>query len=298
MTMRLDRLEEEYGLEAREAAEAFAGDIYILTFQENRRGGDPVAHTPDGKTVFPDKFRGGDDIIPGDSWLCDVASKGGSTFFAAPLKRIDTALLMDLAADQMDRLVEVALRDHREALAPLLDEAVDKQADEVTRRRLAELQEAKETLEERLKDLEEQYDDAVQRVRHHEVEVRALRERLQDATDGQGAEADSEGPAQNGSPPREWTGIPGPTSFENGPVRVDRIGAEIVSSPAFVAERYYGHISPDRRRLFIKPHNNGNLPCVNGRIHIPGLERVVPFSGQARFVGSYDPRHGGWFVKL
>ena len=273
----LERLRAEFGTEAKAAAESFGDDLCVLTFQENRRGGDPVARTPDGRAVFPDKFRGGADIVAGDTWFCDVTSKGGGSFFAAPLKRLDAAFFLELGEAQLDRIIQVALEEGHEALDRRIAAAIQADVDGRTQGRIAELEAENVLLGERLAELEEQYEGAAARLAEQAEE-----------------EPESGGEAVQGPP--AWRPLNG--GHEARPATVDRLGPDLLSSPIFDHERYYGHVSPDGRRLFLKAHLKGNLPNAGGRLHIPGLERVSPFEGRARCAAHFDPRHGGWFVRL
>lgn len=286
-TPRLDQLEDDFGPDARLAGEVYGENLHILSFQENQRGGDPVAHTYDGKAVFPDKFRGGDQVQVGEPWLCEVNSKGGSTFFAAPLARLDASFFLDILRTQREELARIAV----DTRPDLILEAMQGAGIEVPTTQddtlVSELVTTNGDLTSKLRDLEEQYEDLQARLRHAEHELRTHVENAPTATD------DSEPEPQRAT--GAFTPIGG---VQSGPVQVTRTQEDVLQSPDFTASAYYGHLSPDRRRLFLKPHPKGNLPCVKGRVHVPGMNRFAPFEDVMSLSGHYDPRHGGFFVKI
>lgn len=295
-TPRLDQLEGEYGQDARLAADVYGDNLHILTFQENQRGGDPVAHTYDGKAVFPDKYRGGDQVGIGQPWLCEVNSKGGSTFFAAPLARLDGSFFADLLPAQHEALARIALETHADLIVDALQRAgmdlpAAIPADAELKQKALETE--NHELQSRLRDLEEQYEDLQARLRQAEHEVRVQ------ATEAEAeAEPGSKNTATHPANPNETTGFTPISGPHSGPIHVTRVQDDVLQSHDFTADAYYGHLSPDRRRLFLKPHPKGNLPCSRGRLHVPGMNRFVPFDEVSALSAHYDPRHGGYFIKL
>lgn len=286
---RIDVLENELGVDARIAVEDWEGDLHVLRFMENRRGGDPIALAHDGRPVFPDKYRGGDDVLPGETWLCDVTAKNETTRFAAPVWRIDRDILSDLSALHQRRIAEALVEDAADVLKPLLREiAADGgiQMEDDTGRLVAEL----ENLRGHVSELEEQYDDAAVRVRQQELEIRTLRQQVQER--GNGPVDGSTGTAAD-APAVGWLDLADTRSDE----LVVRLNDDVLESRAFTADRYYGHVSPNSQVLFFKPHQNGNLPCVNGRLTVPQLSQVLPYEDAQEYTAKYDARHGGWFVR-
>ncbi|MBW3583250.1 MAG: hypothetical protein KY455_09150 [Euryarchaeota archaeon] len=289
----LDALEERLGPEIRDTVQEWGEELTVLTFRPNKRGGDPVAVTPEGKAVFPDKYRGGDNIKEDETWVCSVSSKGGTTFFGAPLVKLDSAFFFDLLGPQVSRIVQVALEDHRDAIEPYIKSALDKQSDAMLKKRMDLLESEREDLAAQYEDLERRYEEARQKIKQAEIEVRALKE---NAPRNGGANATPTN--GNGEAPEGFAQIPGSHYLSSGAIQVRRLREDELESDSFTADRYFGHVSPDRRVLFLKPHPNGNLPCVHHRIHIPGLNTLRPFGDDEELPGTYVSKHGGYIVDL
>lgn len=299
--IRLEEIEKRLGTELRDIVEEWGDMLAVLTFKENQRGGDPIAQTTEGQAVFPDKFRGGDDIREDDTWLCKVAEKGSGAAFAAPILKLDPSFYFDLVPTQVHRLVEVALADHRDALEPLFRDAVEAHGDEEIKRRFAHLQGENERLLEERDALMSDKEAGETRLRELEHEVRTLRAHIAERGDGngeKGGEAVGDGivqPVVQATPAGDgWVALDAPP----GQARVLRVEEDALESEAFEAERYFGHVSPSRRVLFLKPHKRGNLPCVHRRVQIPGLSTLMAFDGAEELEAEYVGRHGGYMIRL
>ncbi len=280
----LDEVEDEQGEEARAVAEEWIRELVVLSFRENRRGGDPIAHAADGRAVFPDKFQGGDDIQSGEHWICSVSQKGESTFFAAPLARLDERFFADLSPQERSRLARVVVDEYQDELNDDL-QAVLQEArgrDEEFSRLEAERNE----LRERLGELNEQYDETVARLQQMESSMAVTKP---EQSNGQGATQ-----PRNGS--GKQTAVVGRESRVER-FTVKRIESDVLYCEGFVDSNYHGHVSPNQRTLFFKSYGRGTLACREGRLEIPGLESILPGDVE-ELEARYDPRHGGFFLKL
>lgn len=287
----LDGLDNELNEDARRAAEGWLCELVVLSFRENKRGGDPIAHTADGRAVFPDKYQGGDDIRPGEHWVCSVSQKGESTFFAAPVSRLDATFLSGLLPEERQRLARVVAEEFPEVLESELQEAaVQGESGSFEQDpdggRARELARERDELLERLGELNEQYDDAVTRLAEAESRLEGLQGGL-----GQRGEApddeEARAPSANGH-----RGAPTEERFP-----LTREGPSMLHCEGFPDGLYHGHVSPNGRTLFFKSYGRGPLRCEDGRLEVPGLEAILDDSVQ-ELEARYDSRHGGFFVFL
>jgi hypothetical protein len=268
----IDGVEDESQDMAQTTAQEWLDELVVLSFRENRRGGDPIAHTTDGRAVFPDKFQGGDEIRAGDHWVCSVSQKGESTFFAAPVFRLDAEFVTNLPAEERRRLAAIAVEDYTEFFHEELKEFQAPLGDSDTEAVVRE----RDELRERLMEINEQYDEAVARLGEAESRLAALR--------NGGSHEPSE--AQEAA-----------TLQRDERYVVTREADDVLYCEAIPTGHYHGHISPNRRRLFIKSYGRGPLPCEDGRIQVPGLSRLIPDDVE-ELEARFDPRHGGFFVEI
>lgn len=282
----LDEVEHEQGEEARAVAQEWIRELVVLSFRENRRGGDPIAHAADGRAVFPDKFQGGDDIRSGEHWVCSVSQKGESTFFAAPLARLDARFFADLSPQERSRLARVVVDEYQDELGDDLKAVL--QEDREGEEELTAVQAERDELRERLAELNEQYDETVGRLSEMEASVPATQP---DPTNGQGVEEHHQ---RNGS---------GKSSAETGRESrmeryvVKRVESDVLYCEGFTDSNYHGHVSPNQRTLFFKSYGRGPLVCRDGHLEVPGLESILP-GDRDELEARYEPRHGGFFVKI
>lgn len=273
--------------EVQQVAQQWIRELVVLSFRENRRGGDPIAHAADGRAVFPDKFQGGDEIKSGEHWVCSVSQKGESTFFATPLARLDARFFADLSAEERTRLAQVVADEFRDELEPELEAALpeDKQERGDERQLIGE----RDELRERLAELNEQYDDAIARLR--EMEADLAQAQPGPHTNGQSETGEHR---QNGSS-KQAAGAGRDARAER--LLVQRVESDVLYCEGFSDSNYHGHVSPNRRTLFFKSYGRGTLSCRDGRLEVPGLDSILP-GDVTQLEARFDPRHGGFFIKL
>ncbi len=286
----VDGLDLEQKEDAQAAAEAWLGELVVLSFRENKRGGDPIAHTADGRAVFPDKFQGGDDIEPGQHWVCSVSQKGESTFFASPVARLDASYFAKLVPQERQRLARVVVEEYQDALEHEIRETLGDDAGSGGSPP-SNLEQERDELHSRLMELNEQYDETVTRLAEAEAHLESLEQQVH-ADGAKRGSNDVEGESDLSKHPRHHNGREPPVRFP-----VTREAGDVLVCEGFTDGLYHGHVSPNRRTLFFKSYGRGPLPCQDGRIEVPGLREILGehVDGlEARF----DPRHGGFFVEI
>jgi hypothetical protein len=80
--------------------------------------------------------------------------------------------------------------------------------------------------------------------------------------------------------------------------KVRRIGPDQLQSDDFVARRYFVHVSADRNRMTIRPHEAGSVVCVNGCLSLSSLGLVSSYDGPTDLPAEYSPAYGGYLVCL
>ncbi len=297
--------------------ESALGDVVesleLLTFFKNpdKMRTDPVARHPlDGLIVFPDKRKQGAVIKPGETYFCEVTthdtSAGSTIHYANPVVRVDPSFMFDLRPDQVGRLVDALLETSKE---PLLEQARAQIRAQVERAVKADMDglgrerdEARAALDEARASLGR----AGEEVARLRLEAIGLAERVREleARDGAGAAPPSTAgaaapPAAAAAPPTSggvaWPQVEGPEALA---FPVHRPSPEHLESTRLSYGRYFVHVSPDRRVLLVRPHPDGNLPAVGGRLSVPSLGLLRPFSGPEDLAARTDPRTGGLLVDI
>ncbi len=86
--------------------------------------------------------------------------------------------------------------------------------------------------------------------------------------------------------------------FRIGRVSVERTGPDELRSEAFNRTRYFVHISSDYRILLIRPHDSGDVICIDNKIMLNGLSMALQFSGPTQLISEYSPEYGGILIHL
>lgn len=269
-------LEEKWGLTENGLDEL--RDTVILTFERDAKTNNIISKHK-GRFVFRDKNHE-DRIFEGETWICSLTLKS-SYYFAKGVRRLDASFLLELKREQMEDMAEVIWKEHRGKVEPILEEKYK----EVTKRAISE--KVAEACEEKDREIGELYTRIVDlegRDAENRQIIASLEERARVA----------------GNRPREpWSGI----AAEMEPLHpekmtVERIGPDEIYSEAFNRTRYFVHISSDYRVLVVRPHDSGDVVCMDNRIVLNGLSMVSPFSGHAPLLSEYSPRYGGIQVYL
>ena len=88
-------------------------DMAMLSFTTDSHGN--ICSNWKGKRVYPAWDHEGV-ISPGESWCCmmELNPKNGGNYFATPIRKIDSSFLTDLGGEQLERIAECLLTNHRD----------------------------------------------------------------------------------------------------------------------------------------------------------------------------------------
>lgn len=254
----------------------------ILKFRVDSKGN--VSANYLGKPVFQDR-NSDDDFKPGETWICKVDMSRDNYYFAKSIAKVDGSFFYDLNRDQMEELAETVLKNHRDMIEPLLEEKyknvmVERISDAVMEKE-AELVEQINELEAHVNELEKK-----------DVENRQIISSLQNKLDTCEAMGAKRSVSETVSPSADvfTGGVP--------VVHITRDNPDELTSEQFNRPRYFAHFSADQRILLIRPHDEGNVVCMDNRIQLLGLSKISSFDGPVEMVAEYAPEYGGFVVRL
>ena len=223
-------------------------------------------------------------IMPGETWICSLVSKQTYNYFARGLQRIDSSFMFELKKDQKDAIASGIWEKHKNTIEPLLEE---KYKDILNKNIAQAVADTKKECETVVKGLQ----DAVRSLEQKDAEnkniIMSLHEKL-DAVE-----------AKKGSTPIADL-IPN-TPFYMTPlisVSVWRDGPDSLSSELFNKSRYFVHLSADQRIIAVRPHDEGNVVCMNNTLVLEGLSLISSYSGPQEMVSEYNHIFGGIQIYL
>ena len=285
---------DEYGYER---LRKDAARYKVLEFETNRvlGGSGLVAYTDDNSMVFLKS--GYEDVVrPGEVWLCSVSKNDNGIRYAKPLEQVTLALLMQMS-DDLRRSIEDSLWDRNRSA---YDKAFRERflSEEYDRIRKEIQQESRQTvmdLESRIRDLETQLEQkkfALESMRYGESEEILL-------------SSDPVRQTWNASyrrmfPEDEPFQRPDPDCFIGLPkaFKVRRFGPRSFQSEYFTGRRCFVHISPSRKYVLVRFHDDGNIYCFNHTISIGGLERISDYVEGAEYNAEYNKKYEGILINL
>ena len=258
--------------------------VQVLSFFTSEESGTVMARLPGGGVVFRHKD-GGMQINPGETWVCELLERG-TTFFAIGMLKLDAKFFFDLRADQVDVLADLIWKDNQSILEPRFEEMYRKTLEETLNARLLE---SKRREDEALAKVEELRDEIEAISAKNNMVVTALERKLAEL---------KESAMRAPSPEPERSTVSGPQfSIELNP-RIRRVGPDELYSEDFRHRNYFVHLSADQSMLTIRPHDRGNVVCLDNRITLSGLGLISPYGGPADMPAEYSPKYGGYVVYL
>jgi hypothetical protein len=277
--------------EARELAlQSRRDSVQLITFERNRDRDIPVGRHPQtNRVVFPDLKRMGGKIKPGETYFCDLIeyhpAAGPSVYYANPITKVDASYLFDLHPDCVEKLVEALMRG---APGQVLEQAraqIKSRLEQSAKIQVEALVTERDALRAENSGLRAELTKprpAIQLVRSdYDVDSR---------------ESKSATPA---SSPKLSSKVNPPQISEQVPEStIERPTADELRSPLLREGRYFAHVSPDRQRLFIHAHPEGNLHVSASTLSVPGLSVLRPFDGEEQLNASPNHRVGGLAVDL
>ena len=255
----------------------------VLTFVSEENGS--VKSTYKGILVF--RHRDSEKtIMPGETWICSLVSKQ-TYYFARGLKRIDSAFMFELKKDQMDAIASGIWEKHRNILEPLMEE---KYEDIINKKITQAVEETRLEYETEMSGLKDTIHDLEQKEAENKHIISSLYEKLNDAE------------VEKNSKPKveeiqSLQGLPVYTAPAMS-VSVRRDGPDSISCDMFNRPRYFVHLSADHRIIVVRPHEQGNVVCMNNTIVLEGLAMISSFSGPYDMVSEYNQIYGGIQIYL
>lgn len=276
------KMREEYGVT--DADMDRLKKVQVLSFFTSDDSGTVMAKLSGGGIVFRHKD-GGMHINPGETWVCELLERG-TTFFAIGVLRLDAKFFFDLRADQVDIIADHIWKENQSILEPRFEERYRKKLEE--------------TLNARLLESKNREDEALATVDELKAEIEAINTRNKMVVSALEKELSElkEGGHRAPAPKSEQSDVPAsPFSMELNP-RIRRVGADELYSDDFRHRNYFVHLSADQSMLTIRPHDRGNVVCLDNRITLSGLGLISPYGGPADMPAEYNPKYGGYIVYL
>jgi len=275
----LTEYSEKYGL-TEEDWSSFRKNA-ILTFLEEDNG--KVIARFRGVPVF--RHRDSEkEISPGDTWICSLDTSRENYYFAKGLKKIDAAFMYELKKDQIEEIANAVWNAQRHVIEPLLE---DKYKAVMEKQLIMAVGDTRATYEEQINTMKENMHQLEQRVAENKQIISSLQEQRETA---------------NNKEERMKEVPPGPEHMNDllgvRDTHVRREGPDTISSPFFNRSRYFVHLSADHRLLTIRPHESGNVICMNNTMVLAGLNLVSPFEGPHEMVSEYSPQYGALKIYL
>jgi hypothetical protein len=269
----------------------------VLEFEVNRKFkgiSGLVAFTDDNSMVF---LRSGyEEVVrPGEIWLCSVSKNENGIKYARPMDQVTLSMLMQMN-ENLRRAIEDSLWERNRQVYEdafrqrfMVEEyaRVRSEIDEESRKTVSDLESRIHELEIQLE--QKQFALESMSVGMDDEEITLSSEPLR-ATQQQGATQyrDAE-PLRAEEPGRQ----PLPRAF-----KVRRFGPRSFQSEYFTGRRCFVHISPSRKYVLVRFHDDGNIYCFNHTISIGGLERISDYVEGAEYNAEYSKRYEGILINL
>ena len=271
---------EKYGLKEEDWKEI--KEAAILTFGLDSMG--RVSSTHNKRHVI--KHRDSEKtIMLGETWICSVTKPPlvDTYYFAKGLVRIDPSFLYELKKDQMDEIASYVWEKQRHIIEPGLKEKYD----DMVKKDLAQaVEETRKGYEAEISALKEMIKGLEQKDAENKNIISSLHGKLDAAT---------------ATRPVQDVPAPGGHVMYHLPVQkisVRRSGPDSIFSESFSKSRYYVHMSADHRMMIVRPHEEGNIVCMNNTIVLERLSEISSFSGPHEMVSEYNPVYGGIQIYL
>jgi len=303
---------------------SFRKDIrnyHILVFKKNPKK-DGLMTMQLGRITFLDWSYSGEPIEPGDHVLCTVKEDFDHNV-ATPVMKITPSVLMSFSNEIRDAIVKALWdknkKDYEGHFEKIYKSEVYEQAkDDAEKANEAKLQELNEEIEKLKTQLsaaryamsQASFDIDSGRVESDEIELSSeppkekSTDRPKDTVSFLSSNRDSERPRRYDAPDRReevfryrmWSDSIMPLHY--GMPEVKRIAPRALFSEDFDDGRYFVHVSPNKKTMLIRKHEEGEIFCVNHQIMIQDLERLYPFSEMKELKAEISSKYGGILVHL
>ena len=254
----------------------------ILSFLEEDGGKVMAWHK--GIPVF--RHRDSDKVISaGDVWICSLDKSKETYYFAKGLQRIDSSFVYELKRDQIEEIANITWDKQRVVIEPLLE---DRYKNIMEEKLMQAIDDTKEKYEEQLCQMRDSIHQLEQRDAENKKIIASLQEQKKTAKRSEEHAVNETAPPVN---------LADSFSLVKD-TAVRRDGPDTISSPFFSRSRYFVHLSADHRLLTIKPHESGNVICIDNTMALAGLNLVSPYEGPCDMISEYSPQYGGLKIYL
>ncbi|MGN1044654.1 MAG: hypothetical protein ACI4Q9_01700 [Candidatus Methanomethylophilaceae archaeon] len=305
----IDRMELEY--------KDSIASIRILNFIAGNNGS-PIAYIAK-KVVLPEWSYAGM-VEPGDIWFCVVKEKD-TCYVAYPFKKVTAAIYSELDTESIRILVEALYNSNRQLMDQrmkelAMEEAITKVAEDMNKSLRGEIDALKSEIDRlnnensmlrSLSDCNASED--------HIILTSEETDPIPEVCEAEHVPVTVEAP--NAEPaPAEVPVIPYiynapapglPSMGVSEPVRDSELtGYEVrllpgyrIYSPSFTENRYFVHISYNKRYMLVRPHNKGSVICMNNHNYliISDLRDIIK-DGPAVLNAEYNRKYGGLLIDL
>lgn len=269
----------EYGLDDEDWEDL--KNTAVLTFLEDDSG--KVSSMYKSRRVYR-HYDSERTILPGETWICSLVSSQTFTYFARGLQRVDSSFMFELKKDQKDAIAASIWDKHKNTIEPLLEE---KYKDILSKNIAQAVADTKKEYEITIKELQETARGLEQKDAENKNIITSLQEKLN------ASEAEKDSGLNKNLIPNMPFYTPPQISFS-----VRRDGPDSISSESFNKSRYFIHLSADRRIIVVKPHDEGNVVCMNNTIILEGLSLISSYNGPQEMVSEYNHIFGGIQIYL
>jgi hypothetical protein len=222
-------------------------------------------------------------IQSGQTWICSLYDKQ-TYFFATGLQKIDSSFMYELKRDQIDEIAAVIWKDQRMTIEPLLE---DKYSEVINNRIAAAVDKERKELGVQIENLKEQAHQLEQKDAENKQIIASLEDKINKA------------PATRQKKDQPRPDMAGPCLLDQAiEVHVSRDGPDAISSPMFDRTRYFVHLSADHRIMLVRPHDDGNVVCMNNSMILSGLSLISQFERPYEMTSEYNPKYGGIQIYL
>lgn len=294
---------------------AVTSRIHILRFVFNEEKGQGYISRLDRVIVFVDPYFQGDSPKDNEYWVCDV-KPNNNVFLATPIVKVTSSFLMGLDDKIREEIYDALWNSSKKDLLPVLENRYRESAMISAREQLAkEHQEEIDSLRATISTLETQLKQ--NRILLQSKTAQANDEIVLTSADVaersvQAVPVQSAHPEQSMPPriPQSYNapapGIPESIRVSDGrsassatvQYTVFREGRNLISSDSFLDDRYFVHISPNRKYLVVRPNPYGEVICVNRMLQLQGLGDLSPFVERRQLYAHYSPKYGGMLIEL
>ena len=291
--------------------------LKVLGFHIDRKGENIVSEI-DGVIVFIDRKYSGEKVLAGDIWLCS-ATMVGMVYYAMPLKKITSSMIMGLSDEIRDQIIDALWRSNRSEFERIFEQ---RYKEDVYKQAYSQAKEENQTI---IAGLKSTIDDLTKQVEHSRILIGGMESSedyivlgSEDVAETSKEEADIQQvqevvqvPVEEFNPVigrRTMMSAPGmpevrvADQFQGRPPSmkyvVERVSEETIHSESFIDGKYFVHINPSKKFIVVRKHDYGSAICINKRIRLDGLGAYSGFSGRCQLMAEYSVRYDGLLIYL